>query len=39
MLEISTIIFMIIIFGVTWGTLGFLLRKAHQKEMKKSSTN
>lgn len=37
MLELSTIIFMIIIFGVTWGTLGFLLRKAHKRETEKSS--
>lgn len=37
MLEVSTIVFMIIIIGATWGTLGFLLKKAHQKEKEKAS--
>jgi hypothetical protein len=39
MLEISTIIFMIIIIGITWGTLGFLLKKAYYKEKNKKIKN
>ena len=37
MFEVSTIIFMIIILGFTWGTLGLLLKKARSKEKKKTT--
>jgi len=35
MLELSTIVFMVIILGATWGTLGLLISKARRKEKKK----
>lgn len=37
MLEFSTIIFMIIILGITWGTFGFLVNMAYRKEKEKIS--
>lgn len=39
MIEISTIIFMIIILGFTWGVLGLLVKKAYRKEKKKIDKN
>lgn len=35
MLETSTIIFMVLILGYTWGALFLLLRKAYAKEKQK----
>ena len=35
MLEVSTIVFMILIIGITWGTLGVLIKKAYRKEKDK----
>jgi len=37
MLELSTIVFMVIILGITWGTFGFLLNMAYRKEKQKTS--
>jgi hypothetical protein len=38
MLKTSTILFMFIIVGITWGTLAFLLIKAYHKEKKKNKS-
>jgi hypothetical protein len=38
MLEISTIAFMIIILGVTWGAFGFLVSLAYRKEKQKAKS-
>lgn len=35
MIEISTLVFMIIIFGITWGILGLLVKRAYSKEKRK----
>ena len=35
MLELSTIVFMIIILGITWGAFGFLVNMAYRKEREK----
>lgn len=37
MLELSTIVFMVIILGITWGAFGLLVTKAYRKEKEKSS--
>jgi hypothetical protein len=35
MLELSTIVFMIIILGITWGAFGLLVNMAYCKEKEK----
>lgn len=36
MLELSTIVFMIIILGITWGAFAFLVNLAYRKEKGKT---
>jgi hypothetical protein len=38
MLEVTTIVFMIIILGVTWGAFGFLVNLAYRKEKQKTKS-